>query len=79
MELREFHRAREKRGNPYVVNEGDIVTIYDEGHPSGLCWLGKVESLVHGADGVVRGVHVRVMSRKGHPKTAQTTATHLPT
>lgn len=77
LELREFHRAREKGGNPYIVNEGDIVTIYDEGHPRGLWRLGKVESLVRGADGVVRGVHVRVMSRKGHPKTLRRPLQHI--
>ena len=38
---------------------------YDDGHPRGLWRLRKIESLVCGVDGVVRGVHVRVMSKKG--------------
>lgn len=30
MEFHEFHRMREK-DTTYVFNEGDIVTVYDEG------------------------------------------------
>ncbi len=56
-------------GSKHVVKEGDVVTVYDESHPRGLWRLGKVERLVHGSDGVVRGVYVKVMSKKGHPKT----------
>ena len=33
LELREFHRSRERYGSTYVVQRGDVVTIYDEGHP----------------------------------------------
>ena len=50
------------------VSEGDVVTVYDDGHHRGLWRLGKIESLVHGADGVVRRVYVRVMSKAGRPK-----------
>ena len=50
----------------YVV----VVTVYDDGHPRGLWRLGKVESLVRGADGVVHGVSVRVMSDREAQDTA---------
>ena len=46
LELREFHRAREERGSMYIIQVGDIVTVYDESHPRGLWRLGKVESLI---------------------------------
>lgn len=36
------------------MNEGDVVTIYDDMHPRGLWGLGKIEDLIHGSDGVVR-------------------------
>jgi len=68
---------REEKGTTYVVNEGDIDTVHDEGHPRGLWQLGKIEGLVCGADGVVRGVRVRVMSKKGHPKTLRRPLQHI--
>ena len=46
LELREFHRSCEKHGSTYIVQRGDIVTVYDEGHPRGLWRLGKIENLV---------------------------------
>lgn len=77
LEFHEFHRMREEKDATYIFNEGDIVTVYDEGHPRGLWWLGKVEGLVRGADGVVRGVRVRVMSKKGHLKTLRRPLQHI--
>lgn len=77
LELREFHRTREERGTKYVVNEGDVVTVYDDGHPRGLWRLGKIEHLVRGSDGVVRGVHVKVMSKKGCSKTIRRPLQHI--
>jgi len=77
LELHEFDRMREEKGTTYVVNEGDIDTVHDEGHPRGLWQLGKIEGLVCGADGVVRGVRVRVMSKKGHPKTLRRPLQHI--
>ena len=41
------------------------LTLYDEGHPRDLWLLGRIESLIHGTDGVV---YVGVMSKGGHPK-----------
>ena len=64
LELRESHRSCERYGSTYVVQRGDVVTIYDEGHPRGMWRLGKVEHIVTGVDGVVRGVCMKVMSNK---------------
>ena len=77
LELREFHRTGGDRGSKYVVKEGDIVTVYDDGHARGLWRLGKVESLVHGADEVVRGVCVKVTSRTGSPKILRRPLQHI--
>ena len=77
LELREFHRTREGKGSMYIVKKGDVVTVYDEGHPRGLWRLGKVESLVRGSDGVVRGVHVRVTSKQGYIKTLRRPLQHI--
>ena len=52
--VREYHRSREIRGSTYAVQRGDIVTIYDEGHPRSMWRLGKVEDIVSGVDGIVQ-------------------------
>ena len=37
--------------------------VYDEGHPRGMWRPGRIENLIEGADGKVRGVYVRVISK----------------
>ena len=69
MELRESHRANEKQGVGETVSLGDIVVVHDESRPRGLRRLGKVESLISGADGQTRGAVVKVFSRKGRSTT----------
>ena len=77
LELREFHRAREERGSKYIIQVGDIVTVYDESHPRGLWRLVKVESLIRGADGIVRGANLKVLSKKGIQKTIRRPLQHI--
>ena len=77
LELREFHRSCEKHGSTYIVQRGDIVTVYDEGHPRGLWRLGKIEDLVCGTDGVVRGVCLRVTSKTGTSKIIRRPLQHI--
>lgn len=77
LELREFHRTRAKKGLHYTLKGGDIVTVYDEGHPRGMWRLGKIENLIEGVDEQVRGVYVRVMSKKGHMKTLRRPIQHI--
>ncbi len=36
LDLRLFHRVRERSGSTYVIKEGDVVKVYDEGQPQGL-------------------------------------------
>ena len=39
--------------------------VYDEGHPRGIWRLGRIEELIPGADGKIRGVCVKVVSKGG--------------
>lgn len=64
MELREFHRTRLEKGLAYTLQKGEVVTVYDEGHPRGMWRLGRIDDLTKGTDGRVHGVYIRVMSKK---------------
>ena len=65
LELREFHRTGQRGGGSCELRPGEVVTVYDENHPRGMWRLGRVESLLPGTDGRVRGVSVRVVSKSG--------------
>lgn len=77
LELREFHRSRVRGGVPYTLRKGEVVTVYDEGHPRGLWRLGRIEDLIESSDGRVRGVYVKVMSKKGHIKVLRRPIRHI--
>jgi hypothetical protein len=63
LELRESHRHPGlAKGVTRSIAIGDIVIIHDDAHPRGLWKLGKVENLITGVDGHVRGAAVRVLS-----------------
>ena len=76
-ELREFHRTKTQGGSKYTLQVGEIVTIYDENHPRGMWRLGRVEDLIKGVDGVVRGVSVRTLSSKGQVRTLHRPVQHI--
>ena len=63
IELRNSHRHSAKNTAPTPVAVGDMVVVHDEDLPRGLWKLARVESLVTGADGLVRGATIRVKSR----------------
>lgn len=65
-DLREYHKGK-ITGEERLVDTGDVVVVYDEGHKRGKWKTGVVEDLVVGTDGVVRGARVRVIVR-GKPK-----------
>ena len=77
LELREFHRSQAKGGIAYTLERGEVVTVYDEGHPRGLWRLGRIEDLIQSSDGKVRGVYVRVTSKKGHAKILRRPIQHI--
>ena len=76
-ELREFHHTQFERGIAHTVERGEVVTVYDEGHPRGLWRLGRVEDLIQGSDGKVRGVYVRVSSKGGRVRVLQRPVQHI--
>ena len=75
---REFHRIWLEKGVAHTLEKGEVVTVYNEGHPKGMWWLGRIEDLLKGADGNVRRVytHVRVMSKR-HAKVLRRPIQHI--
>ena len=69
LELRNSHRNATQKGTNRVVATGDVVIVHDENHPSGKWRIGKVESLVTGSDGCVRGAVVGVKTKGGKRST----------
>ena len=51
MELREFHCVQLERGLAHHPVKGEVVTVYNEGHPRGLWRIGRIEDLIKGVDG----------------------------
>ena len=64
-ELREAHRnAKRLKGQDRLIAVGDMVVLYDEKHPRGFWRIGKVERLISGVDGEIRGASVRVHTNR---------------
>ena len=65
LDLREAHRhSQRSKGVSNLISVGDIVIIHEENRPRGLWKLGRVEELLKGNDGHVRGAVVRVASKE---------------
>ena len=60
VELRDSHRHSAKDTVPTPVAVGEIVVVHDEDLPRGFWKLARVESLVTGADRLVRGATIKV-------------------
>ena len=61
-----MHRyAQKPTASHELVSVGDVVLIYNEDHPRIVWKLAKVESLLKGSDGAVRGARGRVRSGIG--------------
>ena len=65
LELRNSHRNVTRHSSNRVVSIGDVVIVHDEDQPRGKWRIGKVETLVTGSDGHVRGAVVRVKTKAG--------------
>ena len=65
-ELRDAHRySASPRGSNKEITIGDIVLVHDEKHPRAFWKLGRVEKLIKGQDGNVRGAVIRFHSNTG--------------
>ena len=65
LELRNSHRNVTQHSSNRVVSVGDLVIVHDEHQPRGKWRIGKVEALVTGSHGHVRGAVVRVKTKAG--------------
>ena len=61
--LREIHSSGRKGAKDTVakINFGDVLLIHDPAQPRALWRIGKVEKLLQGSDGLVRGASLRVL------------------
>ena len=71
LELRESHRHHHLGKSCSSISIGDIVIVHDQDHPRGFWKVAKVERMLLGKDGHVRGAVLTVASRSGHPMTLQ--------
>ena len=63
--FRESHRqSNHNSPTQPSINTGDVVVVHDENLPRGFWKLGRVEEVIAGRDGRVRGAAVRLASRK---------------
>ena len=60
-----------------MVREDQIVTVYDEGQPRGLWRVGKIEGVIQGHDGGIRGARVCVQSKTGRATVLKRPILHL--
>lgn len=66
VELREAHRqAYRNKTQPSSVVVGDMVIVHDEKLPRGFWKVGKIEEVIPGRDGRVRGATIRLSSGTG--------------
>ena len=64
LQLRDYHRHYKKtdeRGD--TLSEGQIVLVHSDKHMRGFWKLGKVQKLIQGSDGHVRGAVIRLPAR----------------
>ena len=65
VELRPTHVGNKIKGNNIKVN--DIITILDENQKRNKWRLGKIEKLITGKDGIIRGAEVKVAEQNKKP------------
>ena len=60
-----------------MVQEGQIVTVYDDGQPRGLWRVGRIEDVIQGPDGEIQSARVRVQSKTGRATVLKRPIQHL--
>ena len=62
LDLRERHKLVWKKGGKFEISVGDIVIVYEDKQPRSNWRLGKIEKVIHGKDGNIRGASLRVIT-----------------
>ena len=66
LDLRESHKLVWKRkAGTFEISAGDVIIIHEEKQPRSNWHLGKVEGIIRGKDGNIRGASIRVITRVG--------------
>ncbi|CAB4015917.1 Hypothetical predicted protein [Paramuricea clavata] len=65
LELRNVHRQKTKRQKGNCIKVGDVVVIHEENVRRVKRKLGRIEKLIEGKDGAIRGAVVRKLTDKG--------------
>ena len=71
LELRDAHRQRRSKGSKSALTAGDVVLVHDQDRPRRFWKLARVQGLITGRDGVVRGASLKVASPNGPPTILQ--------
>ena len=67
LELRNSHRYTPNKHSADPVAIGDVVVVQESDQPRGFWKLAKVENLITGSDGLVRGVRIRTHTAGNRP------------
>ena len=65
LELRNAHRQKTKRQKGNCIKVGDVAVIHEENVRRVKWKLGRIEKLIEGKDGAIRGAVVRKLTDKG--------------
>ena len=71
LELRNAHRQLSISRTSAPVKIGDIVLVHDPDRPRGFWKVARVEKLITGRDGLVRGAALKLPSKNGQQTTLQ--------
>jgi len=77
LSLRDCHRYYKGGEVARELAQGDIMLLRDDSKPRGFWSLVRIENLIRGADGLVRGATIRVPSRGKKTTTLRRPVTHL--
>ena len=77
LSLRDCHRYYKGGEVARELAQGDIMLLRDDSKPRGFWSLVRIENLIRGADGLVRGATIRVPSRGKKTTILRRPVTHL--